>query len=64
MRLEAAPVDGDANAALLTLLARVLGVRPRALTLVAGSTARTKVVDVTGVRIAAVRSVLESVRQA
>jgi len=48
VRVAAAAADGQANAALLALLAKALG-RPRsALTLVAGHTARLKRVEVDG----------------
>lgn len=51
IRLSAPPVAGAANAALLTLLAEALGVRPRAVVLVAGEVSRTKVVEVTGTSV-------------
>jgi len=41
-RVRAAPSDGEANAALVKLLARALGVAPRAVELIAGDTARVK----------------------
>ena len=40
--------EGEANAALIKLLARALGVAPRAVTLVAGDTARIKRLHVAG----------------
>ena len=49
VRLTAPPVDGAANEALLRFLADRLDVSRSALTLVSGHTARTKVVEVTGV---------------
>lgn len=48
VRLEAAPVDGAANAALLRLLADALDVPRSACRLVAGETARLKRVRITG----------------
>lgn len=48
VRVRAAPSDGEANAALLRLMARSLGVAPRQVTLVAGATARIKRLEVAG----------------
>ena len=48
LRVSAPPVDGRANDATLELLAAALGVRPAALTLVAGAGTRDKVVEVHG----------------
>ena len=47
-RLNAPPVDGAANAALILLVARAFGVPKRAVTLVAGETARLKRLHVAG----------------
>lgn len=47
-RLAAAPVDGKANAALLALVADHFGVAKRAVTLIAGDTARLKRLHVAG----------------
>lgn len=55
IRLQAPPVDGKANAALLLYLADALGVAPRHLTLVSGQTSRRKRVRV---EILAVEDVL------
>lgn len=49
VRLTAPPVEGAANAALITFLAEVLGVPRRDVRLVSGQTARRKVVAVAGV---------------
>ncbi len=49
VRLTAPPVEGAANAALVMLLARVLGVPKRSVRIVAGETSRLKVVEVDGV---------------
>ncbi|MBL8982864.1 MAG: DUF167 domain-containing protein [Gemmatimonadetes bacterium] len=46
VRLQAPPVDGAANEALVELLADTLEVPRRAIALVAGHTARRKVVEV------------------
>jgi len=48
VRIHAAPVDGEANEALLALLARALRVPRSAITLVRGSHARDKVVRIEG----------------
>ncbi len=47
VRLKAAPVDGQANDALIKWLAKQLGLAQRDLTLVRGSTARHKQIRVT-----------------
>jgi uncharacterized protein len=52
VRLQAPPVEGKANAALLRYLADALGVRPRCITLAAGKTARVKRVRVAGLTAA------------
>lgn len=48
VRVRAAPSDGEANAALVALLARELALPRSAVTLVAGATARLKTVALTG----------------
>ncbi|MGE3274622.1 MAG: DUF167 domain-containing protein [Vicinamibacterales bacterium] len=53
VRLAAPPVDGAANAALVTLLADTLDVPRRAVRILAGETARTKRVRIDGIRAAA-----------
>ena len=55
VRLNAPPVDGAANAALVELLASVLGVPRRAVRVVAGSASRAKTVEIDGVSVDAVR---------
>jgi uncharacterized protein (TIGR00251 family) len=52
--LTAPPVDGAANAALVALIARSLGVTKRDVELVAGETSKRKTVLVRGVTVAAV----------
>lgn len=47
-RLAAAPVEGAANAALVPLVAKAFGVPKRAVTLIAGDTARLKRLAVAG----------------
>jgi uncharacterized protein len=46
VRVSARAVDGQATDAALAAVAAALGVRRRAVTLVAGATSRTKVIDV------------------
>jgi uncharacterized protein len=55
IRLAAAPVDGAANATLLSLLADALGVPKRQVTILAGEKSRTKHVKVMGVTAEVVR---------
>jgi uncharacterized protein len=47
-RVRAAASEGEANAALINLIARTLGVPPSRITLVAGATARIKRLRVVG----------------
>lgn len=47
-RVRAAPTAGEANAALLVLLAKSLGVATRDMSIVAGATARIKRVKIRG----------------
>jgi len=56
VRLAAAPVDGEANDALLVLLAEVLDVPRRDLTIVSGERARRKRLKVAGLTPAAVQT--------
>ena len=49
VRVAAAPVDGQANAALMRLIAKTLGRPASAVRLVAGDTARLKQIELEGV---------------
>lgn len=49
MRLQAPPVEGAANRALVRFLARVLDVRAGNITVVAGHKSRDKTVEVEGI---------------
>lgn len=49
VRVNAPPVDGAANEAVVELLAKALGVAKRAVRIVGGATSRSKTVDVDGV---------------
>jgi uncharacterized protein (TIGR00251 family) len=48
VRVKAPPVDGAANAALVQLLAKTVGVPKSKVTLIAGATARNKIVEIDG----------------
>lgn len=53
LRVAAAAADGQANAAVLGLLAKALGLPKSALTLVSGQTARVKLIEIEGLTEAA-----------
>jgi len=55
VRLTAPPVEGAANEALVEFLAATFGIPVRAVTLVAGASSRTKVVELAGVTEESVR---------
>ena len=48
VRVRAAPSEGEANDALVRLLAKSLGVAPRQVSLIAGATARIKRLEIAG----------------
>jgi len=48
VRVAAPPSEGEANAALIRLIAKTLGVPPRDITLAAGATARVKRLTIAG----------------
>ncbi len=48
VRVRAAPSEGEANAALVRLLAKAVGVPPRDVALAAGATARIKRLTISG----------------
>src|SRR5215218_3080864 len=58
VRLQAPPVDGAANDALVALFAEQLGVPRRAVRVVSGATSRGKVVEIDGTTEAAVRALV------
>ena len=55
VRVAAPPVDGKANAAVCTLVARAAGVPRSAVTVVHGAGARDKLLEVSGVDLATLR---------
>jgi uncharacterized protein (TIGR00251 family) len=57
--LDAPPVDGAANAALLAFLAKQLGLPKRGVTLVRGETSRQKTVGLRGVSAAQLQALLD-----
>ncbi len=59
IQLAAPPVDGEANAALIELLARLLGVPKRQISLVSGEASRRKRVRVVGVEPDGARAVMK-----
>jgi uncharacterized protein (TIGR00251 family) len=56
VRVNAPPVDGAANEAVVEVIAKALGVAKRAVTIVSGATSRSKVIEVSGVTAAEVRA--------
>ena len=60
VRLNAAPVDGAANAELIEVLAEALGVPKRAVTIASGERARRKTVRVAGITLEQANAALAS----
>ena len=58
VRVIAPPVDGAANAALVRLLARRLGIAKSKVSLVSGARARNKIVEIEGVTEAVIRKII------
>lgn len=58
VRLTAAPADGAANVALITLLAERFAIPARSVRLVSGAHARAKVIEVDGIAVDDVRRLL------
>lgn len=59
--VDAKPVDGEANAALIEFVAEVLGLKRRDVTLASGTTSRHKVLAVAGIDA---HAALQRLRQA
>jgi uncharacterized protein (TIGR00251 family) len=55
IRLQAPPVDGRANEALIAFLAETLGIAARAVEIVSGHTGRTKRIAIEGLTVEQVR---------
>jgi uncharacterized protein len=62
VRVNAPPVDGAANEAVVEVLANALGVAKRAITIVSGATSRSKVVEVAGLEARDLRAILERMK--
>ena len=60
VRLTAPPVEGAANDALVELLASALGISKSAITIVAGASSRSKVVELAGITEDRVRSLVKN----
>ena len=60
VRVNAPPVDGAANEAVVEVLAKALGVPRRAISIVAGHGSRSKVVEVSGVDAASVTGLAQA----
>ena len=56
IRLQAPPVDGAANAALVSFLADLLGVSRRLVRIISGESSRDKVVEIAGIDVEDVRA--------
>ena len=63
VRLTAPPLEGAANAALVTLLGKALGLPRSSVRIVGGERGRTKTVVLAGLDAATVRTRLESERE-
>jgi hypothetical protein len=60
LRVAASATDGQANAAVLALLAKALGVAKSHLSLIGGQTARLKIVEIAGIEAADIARVFGS----
>jgi len=58
VRLAAPPVEGEANRELVRFLGKLLDVAPSRVSVVAGATGKSKVVEIEGVSVADVEHVL------
>ena len=59
IRLQAPPVDGAANAALVSFLADLLGVSRRAVRIISGESSRDKIVEIAGVNADLIHQLVE-----
>jgi uncharacterized protein (TIGR00251 family) len=60
VRLSSPPVDGAANAELIKLLAKKLGISRSAVAIVSGETSRTKLIRIAGATPAQVQDLIRS----
>jgi uncharacterized protein YggU (UPF0235/DUF167 family) len=60
-RVRALPNEGEANTALIALLARVIGIAPRLITLASGATARIKRLKIEGEPLALAAALTKAV---
>ncbi len=58
VRLAAPPVEGEANRELVRFLGKLLGVAPSRVSVVAGATGKSKVVEIEGLSVADVERAL------
>jgi uncharacterized protein (TIGR00251 family) len=63
VRLQAPPVDGAANDALVALLAESFGVARRQVRVLTGATSRSKVVEIDGIERARVHRLVEGLEE-
>ncbi len=63
VRVSARAVNGKATAAALAAVAAAFGVRPREVTLIAGATSRTKVIEVGGADPARLEQLLSGLQR-
>ena len=59
IRLQAPPVDGAANAALVSFLADLLSVSRRSVRIISGESSRDKIVDIDGVSADLIQQLVE-----
>jgi uncharacterized protein (TIGR00251 family) len=59
VRLTAPPANGEANEALIALLADTLGASKASIKIIAGQSARTKIIDVDGLSLQEIIDALE-----
>lgn len=61
IRVKAPPVDGEANSALVTALAKIFRISKKSVILESGSRGKNKIFLLTGVNIAEANSILEEI---
>ncbi len=61
VKVTSAPVDGEANGALIKFLAKSFGLARGAVTLSSGERSKDKVVEVAGVNVAELTAILDSI---